>query len=174
MRCSRSRSACTPNSTALQWRDVDLVGNRLAVRASKTDAGMRQIDLLPALSSELAAYKQQDPSKKPRRHAAIHEKAAKGQRQRSDALDGARGEHRSEPKNRLNTGLPGLCPRQESNLDLPLRRRSSYPLDYEGAADRAWRWAEGKATGAIRSDAAGPALGAHGTASGPYLSGRSG
>ncbi len=29
------------------------------------------------------------------------------------------------------------CPRQESNLDLPLRRRSSYPLDYEGAARRA-------------------------------------
>src|SRR3979490_588172 len=33
--------------------------------------------------------------------------------------------------------LPGAavscaCPRQESNLDLPLRRRSSYPLDYEG------------------------------------------
>src|SRR3984957_11707811 len=26
------------------------------------------------------------------------------------------------------------CPRQESNLDLPLRRRSSYPLDYEGVS----------------------------------------
>ena len=26
------------------------------------------------------------------------------------------------------------CPRQESNLDSPLRRRLSYPLDYEGAA----------------------------------------
>jgi hypothetical protein len=30
-------------------------------------------------------------------------------------------------------GLQYKCPRQESNLDLPLRRRSSYPLDYEGA-----------------------------------------
>ena len=28
------------------------------------------------------------------------------------------------------------CPRQESNLDLPLRRRSSYPLDYEGSSLR--------------------------------------
>jgi hypothetical protein len=28
------------------------------------------------------------------------------------------------------------CPRQESNLDLPLRRRSSYPLDYEGSRIR--------------------------------------
>jgi hypothetical protein len=27
------------------------------------------------------------------------------------------------------------CPRRESNLDLPLRRRSSYPLDYEGLVD---------------------------------------
>lgn len=43
--------------TALQWRDVDLAGNRITVRASKTDAGLRQIDLLPALRDELAAYK---------------------------------------------------------------------------------------------------------------------
>ena len=28
---------------------------------------------------------------------------------------------------------PRRCPRQESNLDLPLRRRPSCPLDYEGA-----------------------------------------
>jgi integrase len=43
--------------TGLQWRDVDLAGNRIVVRASKTDAGLRQIDLLPALRDELAAYK---------------------------------------------------------------------------------------------------------------------
>jgi hypothetical protein len=30
------------------------------------------------------------------------------------------------------------CPRQESNLDLPLRRRSSYPLDYEGLWQQAY------------------------------------
>jgi integrase len=47
--------------TALPWRDVDLAGNRLTVRASKTDAGMRQIDLLPALHDELAANKEQAP-----------------------------------------------------------------------------------------------------------------
>ena len=29
--------------------------------------------------------------------------------------------------------VTGRCPRQESNLDLPLRRRPSSPLDYEGA-----------------------------------------
>jgi integrase len=48
--------------TALQWRDVDLAGGRLTVRASKTDAGMRQVDLLPTLRDELAAYKAQTAS----------------------------------------------------------------------------------------------------------------
>jgi integrase len=47
--------------TALQWRDVDLAGNRITVRKAKTDAGMRRIDLLPALRDELAAYKAQAP-----------------------------------------------------------------------------------------------------------------
>jgi hypothetical protein len=42
------------------------------------------------------------------------------------------------------------CPRQESNLDLPLRRRSSYPLDYEGAADRTREGLQAKATGAAQ------------------------
>lgn len=51
--------------TALQWRDVDLAGNRITVRASKTDAGVRQIDLLPALRDELAAYKVQALSTAP-------------------------------------------------------------------------------------------------------------
>jgi integrase len=51
--------------TALRWRDLDLAGNRLIVRASKTDAGVRQIDLLPALRDELAGYKAQAPSTAP-------------------------------------------------------------------------------------------------------------
>jgi hypothetical protein len=50
------------------------------------------------------------------------------------------------------------CPRQESNLDLPLRRRSSYPLDYEGA----WTRLSAKATGA-----AGRPTGDHFAASSP-------
>jgi hypothetical protein len=32
----------------------------------------------------------------------------------------------------LRVGCRQECPRQESNLDPPLRRRLSYPLDYEG------------------------------------------
>jgi integrase len=51
--------------TALQWRDVDLAGSRLIVRASKTEAGMRQVDLLPALRDELAAYKAQTAKTSP-------------------------------------------------------------------------------------------------------------
>jgi integrase len=42
---------------ALRWRDVDLAAGRITVRASKTDAGVRQIDLLPVLRDELAAHK---------------------------------------------------------------------------------------------------------------------
>jgi integrase len=41
----------------LRWRDVDLAAGRITVRASKTDAGARTIDLLPALGSELRAHK---------------------------------------------------------------------------------------------------------------------
>jgi integrase len=51
--------------TALRWRDVDLAGNRITVRESKTDAGVRRIDILPALRDELAAYKAQAPNTAP-------------------------------------------------------------------------------------------------------------
>jgi integrase len=43
--------------TDLRWRDVDLAGSRMRVRASKTDAGVREIDIQPALHDELAAHK---------------------------------------------------------------------------------------------------------------------
>jgi integrase len=42
---------------ALRWRDVDLASGTIQVGRSKTDAGVRQIDMLPALRDELAAYK---------------------------------------------------------------------------------------------------------------------
>lgn len=42
---------------ALTWRDVDLANGRVRVGASKTDAGVREVDLLPALRDELAAHK---------------------------------------------------------------------------------------------------------------------
>jgi len=42
---------------ALRWRDVDLASGRLEVSAAKTDAGVRRLDLVPALRDELAAHK---------------------------------------------------------------------------------------------------------------------
>lgn len=42
---------------ALRWRDVDLAGGRLRVGSSKTDAGVRYVELLAPLRDELGAYK---------------------------------------------------------------------------------------------------------------------
>jgi integrase len=44
-------------AAALRWRDVDLATRRLTVGASKTDAGMRRVDLVPALVDELIEHK---------------------------------------------------------------------------------------------------------------------
>ena len=41
----------------LRWRDVNLADGTITVRASKTDAGMRRMDLLPVLQDELATHK---------------------------------------------------------------------------------------------------------------------
>jgi integrase len=43
--------------SALRWRDVDLVGRRINVVASKTDAGRRYVDMLPPLRDALVAHK---------------------------------------------------------------------------------------------------------------------
>jgi integrase len=42
---------------ALRWRDVDLARGRLTVAESKTDAGVRVVELSPDLRDELAVYK---------------------------------------------------------------------------------------------------------------------
>ena len=42
---------------ALRWRDVDLASGRLRVGEAKTDAGVREVELLPALRGELAEHK---------------------------------------------------------------------------------------------------------------------
>jgi integrase len=42
---------------ALDWRDVDLAAGRIRVRQSKTDAGIRYVDLLPVLRDELDGLK---------------------------------------------------------------------------------------------------------------------
>jgi integrase len=42
---------------ALRWSDVDLAGGHLHVRASKTQAGVRSIDVQPELRAELVGWK---------------------------------------------------------------------------------------------------------------------
>jgi integrase len=51
--------------TDLRWRDVDMPGNRLIVSEAKTDAGMREVDLLPTLRRELIRHKRQSPRRSP-------------------------------------------------------------------------------------------------------------
>jgi len=48
--------------TALRWRDVDLEAGHLHVRASKTDAGLRRVDLLPVLCRELELHRRHSPA----------------------------------------------------------------------------------------------------------------
>jgi integrase len=42
---------------ALRWRDVELARGTLTVRAAKTDAGVRSVNILPALHDELADFR---------------------------------------------------------------------------------------------------------------------
>lgn len=42
---------------SLRWRDVDLARGTITVRAAKTDAGVRIVNILPALSDELGDYR---------------------------------------------------------------------------------------------------------------------
>jgi integrase len=42
---------------ALRWRDVDLARGTITVRAAKTDAGVRTVNVLPVLRDELADYR---------------------------------------------------------------------------------------------------------------------
>ena len=46
-------------------RDVDLAGKRITIRAAKTDAGVRQVDLLPALHEVLTTHKANSPASAP-------------------------------------------------------------------------------------------------------------
>src|ERR1039458_1751542 len=59
-----------------------------------------------------------------------------GQQRASNASARACSERSTASQTYSLAGLSQRCPRQESNLDLPLRRRSSYPLDYEGVKGR--------------------------------------
>jgi len=42
---------------SLRWRDVDLARGTITIRAAKTDAGVRVVNILPVLSDELGDYR---------------------------------------------------------------------------------------------------------------------
>jgi integrase len=44
-------------ATALRWRDIDLANGRISVGDSKTEAGVRLVDILPALRDELTSHR---------------------------------------------------------------------------------------------------------------------
>ncbi len=44
-------------ATALTWQDVDLANGRISVGDSKTEAGVRLVDILPALRDELTSHR---------------------------------------------------------------------------------------------------------------------
>jgi integrase len=48
----RTGAACAP-----RWRDVDLAAGRLVVAEAKTEAGVREVELLAVLRDELDTYK---------------------------------------------------------------------------------------------------------------------
>jgi integrase len=49
----------------LRWRDVDLANGRIHIGRSKTQAGLREISLLPLLRDELATHKADSPRTDP-------------------------------------------------------------------------------------------------------------
>jgi integrase len=52
-------------ATALRWGDVDLANGRISVGDAKTEAGIRLVDILPALRDELLSHRHAHASAKP-------------------------------------------------------------------------------------------------------------
>jgi integrase len=70
---------------ALRWRDLDLARGTITVLASKTDAGLRTINVLPVLRDELLAYKARNSDAPP--DMLIFGSSTGRQRDRSQARD---------------------------------------------------------------------------------------
>jgi integrase len=63
--CASFALSSDQRALGLRWRDVNLNGRCLRVTASKTDTGVREVDLTPALQELLAAYRSRSPYAKP-------------------------------------------------------------------------------------------------------------
>ena len=83
----------------LRWRDVGLDGRRLQVASSKTDAGIREVDLTPALRDLLAEHRAESSFTKP-----------------TDFVFGTREGHRDNPSNVRNRLLATAVERANERL----------------------------------------------------------
>jgi integrase len=94
----------------LRWRDVDLTAGRIIVRASKTDAGVRTVDMLPALRDELLSLKA--ATRRPDANALVF---------------GTRAAHTQSPSNVRNRVLAPAVKRANERLgeagEIPLPER---------------------------------------------------
>jgi integrase len=91
----------------LRWRDIDLTAGRIIVRASKTDAGVRTVDMLPTLRDELLSLK-----------------AATRRPDANELVFGTREAHTQSPSNVRNRVLAPAVKRADERLaeagDVPL------------------------------------------------------
>ena len=77
---------------ALRWRDVSLADRKLRVAVSKTDAGIREVDLTPTLAEILTEYRAR-VRHQPRRARFSHRNRKARQRiQCSDPVPRQRGQ----------------------------------------------------------------------------------
>jgi integrase len=94
---------------SVRWYDVDVARGTLSVRESKTDAGVREIRLLPALREELALYRSQAPFTEPDDYVFPNVKGGKDDRNnvRQRLILPARREgerQASQPRHRAHRG----------------------------------------------------------------------
>jgi integrase len=53
-------------ATALTWQDIDLTTGRISVRDTETEAGVRLVDVLPALRDEFLSHRHANATAKAR------------------------------------------------------------------------------------------------------------
>ena len=73
------------------WRDVDLANGRFEVGRDKTDAGMREVDMLPLLREILTEHKAASEKTAPRRPGVphLHRPARSRHNLRQDVVEAA-------------------------------------------------------------------------------------
>ena len=117
-------------ATALRWRDINLANGRISVGDAKTDAGIRLVDILPALRDELTSHRprlrtqasgpllphlQRDPPRQGQRPRARHPPGRQGRRgaarrPRRGPAPGRRDRAQAAPHVRLDSHVRGEDP----------------------------------------------------------------